>query len=93
MRVSPTFIVLAGIAAVGLRSPILRAGSLAELNSGVIAGQLPMLERVAHRRCWWRKGERHCRWGTGKRSRVHRNRYGESGPHVPNLPPNLGWGF
>ena len=93
MRLSPTFIVLAEIAAVGLTSSTLRAGSISRLNAGVIAGQRPMLEHVTHRRCWWRKGERHCRWVAGKRQRVYQNRHGRSGAQEPNLPPNLGWGL
>jgi hypothetical protein len=93
MRLSLMLIVLPGIAAVGLTSSTLRAGSIAELNAGVIADQGPTLERVAHRRCWWRKGERHCRWVARKRQRVFQNRHGRSGAQEPNLPPNLGWGL
>ena len=54
MRQSLTVIVLAGIAAIGLTSPTLRAGPLAQLHAGVIAGHRPIVERVAYRRCWWR---------------------------------------
>ena len=53
MRQSLTVIVLAGIAAIGLTSPTLRAGPLAQLHAGVIAGQRQMLERVVYRRCSW----------------------------------------
>jgi len=48
----------------------------------------PRVERVDFRRCWWRKGERHCRWVIRKPAK--RSRYGGSAPEL-NLPPNLGW--
>ena len=92
LRLSPTFIVLAGIAAVALTSSALRAGSTVGLNSVVFADQRPAAERIVHRRCWWRSGEKHCRRLSGNRLRVPRHRYG-SDRQEPNLPPSLGWGL
>jgi hypothetical protein len=93
MRMSPTVIVLAGIAAVGLTSPALRAGSIARLHVSATESLQPGAESVAYRRCMWRNGERHCRWIAGRRSRLYRNRSRGSSPQAPNLPPNLGWGL
>ena len=92
MRQSLTVIVLAGIAAIGLTSPTLRAGSLAQLHAGVIAGQRPIVERVAYRRCWWRKAKRHCRLTSRTRPRSYGKRR-QPEFQEPNLPPNLGWGL
>lgn len=92
LRLSPPFIVLAGIAVIALTSSALRAGSTVGLNAGVFADRRPAAERIVHRRCWWRSGEKHCRRLSGNRLRVPRHRYG-SDRQEPNLPPNLGWGL
>jgi hypothetical protein len=92
LRLSPTFIVLAGIAVVALTSSTLQADSIEGLNAGVFADRRPAAERIVHRRCWWRSSEKHCRRHSGNRLRVRRHRYG-SDRQEPNLPPNLGWGL
>jgi len=42
-----------------------------------VPGITPKFEQVAYRRCWWRHGERHCRW-TGSGNRIYR--YGAGSP-------------
>ena len=61
LRLSPTFIVLAGIAVVALTSSTLQADPIEGLNAGVFADRRPAAERIVYRRCWWRNSEKHCR--------------------------------
>ena len=91
MRLRQTFTVLAGAAAFGLTSSPMGASPTVGLDGRVIGVERPAIEQIAYRRCWWRNGEKHCRF-RGNRPRVHRHRYG-SGAQETNLPPNLGWGL